>query len=70
MSTVPGSLFRKILFWAHLSCGVAAGLIILLMSATGVLLTYERQMLDSAARGNHGTCEHAAEPLHKPQHHV
>jgi uncharacterized iron-regulated membrane protein len=52
MSAVPGSLFRKILFWAHLSCGIAAGLIILLMSATGVLLTYERQMLDNAARSN------------------
>jgi uncharacterized iron-regulated membrane protein len=52
MSAVPGSLFRKILFWAHLSCGIAAGLLILLMSATGVLLTYERQMLDSAARSN------------------
>jgi len=52
MSAVPGSLFRKILFWAHLSCGIAAGLIILLMSATGVLLTYERQMLDAAARSN------------------
>src|SRR5690606_22073945 len=55
MSTVPGSLFRKILCWMHLSCGVAAGLLILLMSATGVLLTYERQMIDSAARDNHVT---------------
>ena len=36
---------RKVIFWAHLVCGVAAGLIILLMSATGVLLTYEKQML-------------------------
>lgn len=53
MSTVPGSLFRKILFWAHLSCGVAAGVFILLMSATGVLLTYERQMLDAAAQRNY-----------------
>ena len=43
MSPVPGSLFRRILFWAHLSCGVSFGLIILLMSATGVLLTYEHQ---------------------------
>lgn len=53
MSTVPGSLFRRVLFWAHLSCGVSAGLIILLMSATGVLLTYEHQMADSAARRNY-----------------
>ncbi|WP_417469772.1 PepSY-associated TM helix domain-containing protein [Maricaulis sp.] len=40
--------FRRIIFWSHLSVGVAVGLIVFLLSATGVLLTYERQMLDSA----------------------
>jgi uncharacterized iron-regulated membrane protein len=35
---------RTVLFWMHLSCGVAAGIVILLMSVTGVLLTYQRQM--------------------------
>ncbi|HTQ35990.1 MAG TPA: PepSY-associated TM helix domain-containing protein [Steroidobacteraceae bacterium] len=53
MSTVPGSLFRRILFWIHLGCGVCAGLVILLMSATGVLLAYEHQLIDSAARSNY-----------------
>lgn len=43
--------FRKVLFWIHLAAGCVAGLIILVMSATGVLLTYERQMLASAERG-------------------
>ena len=38
-------MFRKILFWMHLVCGVGAGLVVLMMSATGVILTYERQML-------------------------
>jgi len=38
-------MFRKILFWSHLCCGVAAGLVILILSVTGVILTYERQML-------------------------
>ena len=38
-------MFRKTIFWAHLSVGVAAGLVVLMMSATGVLLTYERQIL-------------------------
>lgn len=52
MSTVPGSVFRRLLFWCHLACGVSAGLLILLMSATGVLLTYEHQLVDRAARGN------------------
>lgn len=40
--------FRKILFWAHLSAGVVFGLFIALMSFTGVLLTYERQMIEWA----------------------
>ena len=37
-------MIRKTLFWLHLSAGVSAGLIILMMSVTGVILTYERQM--------------------------
>lgn len=36
--------FRKVIFWCHLSVGVIGGLVILLMSVTGVLLTYEKQM--------------------------
>jgi uncharacterized iron-regulated membrane protein len=39
------ALFRKVIFWAHLATGVAAGLVVLVMSVTGVLLTYEKQML-------------------------
>jgi uncharacterized iron-regulated membrane protein len=35
---------RSVLFWVHLTCGAVAGVIILLMSVTGVLLTYQRQM--------------------------
>ncbi len=38
-------LLRKIIFWCHLFCGVTAGIIILTMSVTGVLLTYEKQMI-------------------------
>jgi uncharacterized iron-regulated membrane protein len=41
-------LFRKILFWCHLGAGVTAGMIVLLMSVTGVLLTYEKQMTSRA----------------------
>lgn len=40
--------FRRIVFWSHLSVGVTAGLIIFLLSITGVLLTYERQILGMA----------------------
>jgi uncharacterized iron-regulated membrane protein len=42
---------RSILFWCHLCAGVSAGLIILLMSSTGVLLMYERQILAWADSG-------------------
>ncbi|WP_262693723.1 PepSY-associated TM helix domain-containing protein [Kordiimonas aquimaris] len=41
---------RSVFFWAHLSAGVVAGLVILTMSATGVLLTYERQLVASAEK--------------------
>ena len=43
---------RRVLFWLHLSAGVTAGVIILIMCITGVLLTCERQMLDWADRDN------------------
>jgi len=34
---------RKTIFWLHLACGVSAGVVVLMMSVTGVVLTYERQ---------------------------
>jgi uncharacterized iron-regulated membrane protein len=55
MSLIRKSLLHRTLFWAHLCCGVAAGLFILSMSATGVLLTYEHQMVESAEHSNHVT---------------
>lgn len=39
---------RKIFFWLHLVVGFVAGAIILLMSVTGVLLAFERQIMDWA----------------------
>lgn len=36
---------RSLVFWPHLIAGVVAGAVILLMSVTGVLLTYERQLI-------------------------
>jgi uncharacterized iron-regulated membrane protein len=35
---------RTLLFWCHLVTGVAVALVVLLLSVTGVLLTYQRQM--------------------------
>jgi len=43
-------LLRKALFWTHLTVGVAAGIVIFIMSVTGVLLTYQKQMVAFADR--------------------
>lgn len=40
-----GRRVRALFFWIHLSIGVLAGGLILLMSVTGVLLGFERQMI-------------------------
>lgn len=37
-------LFRKVIFWCHLAAGLFAGVVVLVMSVTGVLLAYERQV--------------------------
>jgi uncharacterized iron-regulated membrane protein len=42
---------RTLIFWPHLMAGVLAGIVILMMSATGVLLTYERQLIAWSDRG-------------------
>jgi uncharacterized iron-regulated membrane protein len=41
---------RKIIFWLHLISGVVAGTVILVMSVTGVLLAFERQIVAFAER--------------------
>lgn len=59
-------LFRKILFWCHLTTGVVAGIIVLIMSATGVLLTYEKQMLAWADTRNYQISPPAAATTRLP----
>jgi uncharacterized iron-regulated membrane protein len=39
------AMIRKGVFWLHLICGIVAGVVVLIMSVTGVILTYERQIL-------------------------
>lgn len=36
---------RRVVFWMHLVAGVSAGLVVLVMSVTGVLLAYEKQIV-------------------------
>ena len=40
---------RKVLFWSHLVTGAVAAVGVLLMAATGVVLTYDRQIRDWSA---------------------
>ena len=56
-------MIRKSIFWIHLVCGVSAGAVVLMMSATGVVLTYERQMLEWAVQDLYVEPEPAAERL-------
>ncbi|MDQ3800983.1 MAG: PepSY domain-containing protein [Acidobacteriota bacterium] len=42
------NLFRKVLFWIHLTAGVTTGVIIFIMCVTGVVLTFEAQIKDYA----------------------
>ena len=36
---------RTLFFWLHLTAGLLAGVVVLIMSATGVLLTFEKQLI-------------------------
>ncbi|MET0650739.1 MAG: PepSY-associated TM helix domain-containing protein [Pyrinomonadaceae bacterium] len=36
---------RRVIFWCHLVAGACAGVVILIMSVTGVLLAYEKQII-------------------------
>jgi uncharacterized iron-regulated membrane protein len=38
--------FRKILFWLHLTAGVIAGIVIFIMSVTGALLSFEKNIAE------------------------
>jgi len=42
---------RKVLFWVHFGAGAVAGLVILIMSFTGVVLVFERQIAAWVDRG-------------------
>ncbi len=53
---------RKTLFWLHLTFGVTAGLVIVVMSATGVLLAFERQVIAFAERDLRATEADAERP--------
>lgn len=43
-------IFRKIIFWIHLSAGIGAGAVIFVMSVTGALLAFEKNITEYAER--------------------
>lgn len=51
---------RKLFFWIHLCVGIAAAAVVMIMAVTGVLLTYERQMIEWADRQYRSRPEAAA----------
>ena len=50
MSLRPLKAVRIVVFWLHLAFGVAAGLVILVMSATGAVLAFKPQILNRIDR--------------------
>jgi uncharacterized iron-regulated membrane protein len=60
---------RTLIFWPHLIAGVVAGVVILIMSVTGVILTYERQLIAWSNSHLQSTppAEGAADSEHDPR---
>lgn len=57
---------RKIIFWCHLPVGVIAGIVILIMCVTGVLLAYEKQIISWADTRGYRSAPPTAETRHLP----
>ena len=57
---------RKIIFWCHLPVGVIAGVVILIMCVTGVLLAYEKQITSWADTRGYRAAPPTTETRHLP----
>src|SRR6476660_8405867 len=57
---------RKIIFWCHLPVGVTAGVVILIMCVTGVLLSYEKQITSWADTRGYRSAPPTAGAQHLP----
>ncbi|HEU4933261.1 MAG TPA: PepSY-associated TM helix domain-containing protein [Pyrinomonadaceae bacterium] len=57
---------RKIIFWCHLPIGVTAGVVILIMCVTGVLLSYEKQITSWADTRGYRSAPPTPETQHLP----
>src|SRR5215216_1496426 len=57
---------RKIIFWCHLPVGVTAGVVILIMCVTGILLSFEKQITSWADTRGYRAAPPATETKHLP----
>jgi uncharacterized iron-regulated membrane protein len=57
---------RRIIFWCHLPVGVIAGIVILIMCVTGVLLAYEKQITLWADTSSYRSAPPTADARHLP----
>ena len=57
---------RKIIFWCHLPVGAIAGVVILIMCVTGVLLSYEKQITSWADTRGYRAAPPTTETQHLP----
>jgi uncharacterized iron-regulated membrane protein len=57
---------RRIIFWCHLPVGVIAGVVILIMCVTGVLLSYEKQITSWADTRGYRSAPPTQETRHLP----
>jgi uncharacterized iron-regulated membrane protein len=57
---------RKIIFWCHLPVGAIAGVVILIMCVTGVLLAYEKQITLWADTSGYHSAPPSADARHLP----
>lgn len=57
---------RKIIFWCHLPVGAIAGVVILIMCVTGVLLAYEKQITLWADTHEYKSAPPSADARHLP----
>ena len=59
--------FRSVIFWMHLIAGSLAGVIIFIMSVTGALLSFERQVIEVGERDARLVAERPGEVRLSPQ---
>jgi len=56
-------VFRKVLFWTHLAAGATGAIVIFIMCVTGAILSFEKNIVEFAERGEQRVASAAGERL-------